>query len=114
MKTNNTLKRAVFLGIIWCVGSLQLMAAQQIPGVLLLIPLGLGLAECYYSLNYRAKKPGVLKLLLWLQGAYYLAGSCYVLGMKGDSSANIFGAVVGLCMVGLIASALVTLGKPET
>lgn len=102
------LKRALFCGVVWCIGALQWLARPGPGRFLFLIPLLLGLAECICSVNYR-KSRNALNVLLAIQGVYYLAAILYLVTAAITLPLKLLGVLVAVCMMVVILSALVTL-----
>lgn len=113
MKTKAIFKRGLFLGIVWCAGSLGYFAAPETPKILFLLTLALGIAECVCSIDGRLRSTRVLPVLLAIQGAYYLACVGYVIALPEDMTIKIFAVLIAACMVLLIGFSLAALRKEK-
>lgn len=100
------LKRSLLLGIVWALGSLQYI---QTLSAVFLLSLVLGIVECVCSINYRSKPAWVLRVLLLIQGIYYLACIAYVFTMHAGALEKTIVIILAACMVLFIGSVWVTL-----
>lgn len=97
------LKRTLFCGILWCLGSLQHLAQGGSP--VFVATLLLGVAECFLSVRYRQKYRAPAAAILSIQSLYY--GGCFVWSLFApEVLLKVSGAVLSACMLAVVLSAL--------
>ncbi len=108
------LKRSLFCGIIWLLGSLQYFMNSNTSNVFFLFPLIIGIIQCILSFNYYKKYSIILKMILIIQTIYYLVWLGYVIMIITDFSIKIFGILLSICMLVITISTTYTIWKYNT